>query len=145
MSRSWWLAPLLVLALAVSPSFADDDEAEDEFDWRPIAEYTLKKKRGEQKYLVGWGKSRGIHALRFEVEGSPIEILSVVVYYAKGKSAQWKPDIVVPDLGTSPEMALDPALGYVTKVVLQYRLRPEEQSDRYDKDLKSDVLLTGRR
>ncbi len=143
MKRVWWLVPAAILCLSVRPVVAGDDE--DEVEWQPLVQQTLKKKRGEQKYIVGWAKSRGMRALRFEVEGAPIEILRVEIHYAKGKSAEWKPEVVVADEGASPEFVLDPELGYVVKAYLDYRLKPEEQSDRYDKDLKSDVRLTGRR
>ena len=62
-----------VCALGVGVLRADDsDDA-----WRPILEQRLKKNHGEQKYLVGWEAGRGMKALRFEVEGTPVEILRV--------------------------------------------------------------------
>jgi len=87
MRKLGWLVVALALG-ALAPT-ARADEAKD--PWRPLVEHKLKKNRGEQKYIVGWQLSRGLRALRFEVEGSPVEILSVEVSYAKGKTAEWKP------------------------------------------------------
>lgn len=134
---------LAALATAAFSMTATADDAPDE--WRPLLEYTLKKNRGEQKFIVGWERSRGLRALRFEVEGSPLEILEVEVQYAKGKRAVWTPERVVSDQEVSQVFELDPELGYVVKLYLEYRLQPEEQSDRYEKKLRSEVTLAGRR
>jgi hypothetical protein len=160
MRRLWWIPPLALLALA-APGLGEEPasqadktwqpipeekpkETPEERRWRPLREHTLKKLHGEQKYLVGWERSRGVRALRFQVEGSPVEMLRVEVHYAKGKEAQWTLGAVVPDQGASPELELDPSLSYVVKVYLEYRLQPPDPAARYDKKLKADVLLAGR-
>ena len=136
------LAILAALATTALPIAAEDDAGD---EWRPLLEHTLKKNRGEQKYILGWELCRGLGALRLEVEGSPLEILRFEVAYAKGKRAVWTPETTIADQEVSQEFELDPELGYVVRAYLEYRLQPEEQSDRYDKKLRSEVTLAGRR
>ena len=149
MSRTFPLAAALALALSLSSVAAAPGAAAEERDaedrWRPLVEHTLKKNRGEKKYMVGWELSRGLRAIRFEVEGSPVEILRVEVAYAKGKSAVWTPEQLVGDQEVSDTFELDTSLGYIVKLYLEYRLQPEERTDRYENKLKSDVILAGLR
>lgn len=165
MKRRSWILPLVLAVLAAAPGFsqdapeqddkawrpvgeeaATDDPAEKEkgLRWRPLVEHTLKKTRGQQKYLVGWEKGRGVRTLRFEIEGTPVEILRIEVLYSKGKSAEWALEAIVPDQQASPVLELDPDQGYVVKLWLDYRLNPPEASARYEGKLKATVILAGR-